>query len=659
MTIGKHINSNITDRIGIWKARERDGEIYFERDVSLYREYSYWAWSLSIPLTSNRFRTILIGDSVGMGHFYQPLFTPALYLEKVLNENMSDNQAEVVDLSCKSLDDTKFREICLEAMVLKPNALIVFLGNKWWDDAFRMTDNEIRDYISSVNDVEKYNSLSQFIKDRLRLAVTSLMAFLSSIRKQYDIPIMFVIPEVNLKYWENNRCGIISNLNGGKPSKWAELKKSAKAAQKNGNYRMLEEAAREMLEITTCNPIPYEILAKCEIRRGNICKAKVYYRSAFNTQIYGLKNIPSSISVVRELILEAAPKYGIQVLDLQDVFDRHLSGGIPGRDMFLDSYHLTADGIRVAMDHAALKLLRQIYGNEYRIECLKEVNMKADENDRNKVLGKAHLLAAVYCQHEGNQSYNLLYYHCSEALRYWPESAKAMQMYIELITAKVPWFIHRNYTELSKIDFWPVFPDKSQLFGLKSMENELIDAMVEALKTVNIEIKEEVDNARIKGFGPLNGKINLLEPYYHKKLWDCNRIHEGLNIFKDYGYYNEIDIESIFYLVADGKNNILLEITLRIPEEDEVFQEAVIKLNDIPLTRLKVCGKWRDYRITIPKHALGKAIINEIAIEWPVKDKTKWEIEDRLHGKSSDWGDLAQKLLPFNGNIIRFEARYL
>ncbi|SCY70919.1 tetratricopeptide repeat protein [Alkaliphilus peptidifermentans] len=660
MSKEENMNCNKKDRIGIWKARERAGAISFERDAALYREFSYWAWTLSIPLKSPNKRVVFIGDSVGMGHFYQPLLTPAQYLEKLLNQGMSHNHIDVIDLSCKTLDYNKFMEICTSSMILKPDALMIFIGNSWWDYAFEMTDDEIK-RITSVKNIDNIDYMSQFIEGKLKSAIVSQMAFLNAIKEKYDIPIIFIIPEVNLKDWQNEGCFFIGSLNGGKPRSWSALKEKAQIAYNEGDYTLVEEAAEEMLEITTYNPIPYELLAKCKMNQGDIKQAKRYYRMAFNTQIYRFKNIPSSISVVKELILKTALIYGIEVLDLQKVFHRQLLGGIPGKDMFLDSCHLTANGIRVAMNHAALSLLPQIGGIGCKAEDIMEGKIEADEadeadeKDRNMILGKAHLLAAIHCQHEG-QPYNLLYYHCIEALRYWPQSTEAMKMYIQLITAKVPWFIHKNYTELSKIDFWPVFPKKSQLYGLNSMEKELINAMVDALRSVNIDMREKVRKYIIDGFGPIDGGTNLLEPYYWgKNPYSYGKIHQGLDTSKDYGYYKEIGTESLFYLVADDKHDIVLDITLRIPEESQMNDEVVIRLNKNPVFRGRVCSQWRDYRIVIPKETIGKAIINYITIKWPLKDKTEWEsgIFNRFHEGS------AHIFPPASGNIIRFKARYL
>ncbi|WP_432409049.1 hypothetical protein [Wukongibacter sp. M2B1] len=653
----EHRNSNKINRIGIWKAREKEGGIFFERDASLYRKFSYWAWSLSIPLTSNKFRVGFIGDSVGMGYFYQPIFTPALYLEKVLNENMLQSEAEVIDLSCKSLNYAKFVELCSSAMVLNPDALVIFIGNNLWDHAFEMTEEEIKSLKLCINNIDRFDSLSEFIRNKLKPVVVSVMSFLREIAEQYKIPIMFVIPETNLKDWVNSRCSFISSLNGRKALKWSQLEKKARAAYKKGDVTESEEIAHQMLQISTCNPIPYEIIAKCKVKHENIEQAKKYYRLAFDTQIYRFKNISSSISVVRELILETASTYGIDILDLQQVFDTHLLGEISGKDIFLDSCHMTSEGIRVAMKHAAMRLLSRISRNELRVGCFSEGKIEADEADINKVLGKAHLLAAVQCQHEGNQPYELLYYHCVEALRYWPESVKEMKMYIELITAKVPWFMHKNYTELSKVDFWPVFPDKSQLFGLKSMENELIDAMVDALKTVDIDIEKSVNNARIVGFGSIDGKINLLEPYYQQSVY--SRINKALDIHKDFGYYNEIKTESVFHIVADDKRDILLEITLRIPETYRELEDVTIKLNDLPVGRVKAGSEWRDYRILISRCNLGKTPINHIGIEWPVMDEIELKTENQSRNKYSNSGDTTQEFLPSYGNIIRFTARYI
>lgn len=658
MVIDKDKDLKKVDMVGIWKARKRNNGIYYERDASHYKEFSYWAWTLSIPEKSDKYRIILLGDSVAMGYFYQPIFTPALYLEKVLKGTMPDREAEVIDLSCRSISYEGFFELCSSSLKLKPDAVVVFIGGDWWDNDYQLTCEEAGYIVDTNGEPQIYDRILEAAERRLRPKIDAFMGFLANMAEQHSIRVVLIIPETNLKDWTNCKNGLASYMSRSNGAVMSEFKRSADTAYANGNIDKAVEILKKILDVNPYNPVVLENIAKYRLEQGQTSEAKRYYRMACDTQIYRNGHISSSTGAMKRWILESASACKLHILDLQQVFDSHLKGGIPGKDLFMDSYHMSAEGICTAMNHVALELLSIITGKHYSQEQLKAKPMEYEEKDRNMVLGKAHLLAAVHCMQEGNQPYGLLFYHCSEALNYWPESAKAMEMYIELITAKVPWFMHKHYTTLSKMDFWPVFPDRFHLLGIKRMGNELIDAMTDALRAKNIDIKAYVDQLRMKGFGPVDRRVDLLETYYRKDSYCTDKMQLLLGVCEEYGYYTGTEPISVFFIPADGKSDITLDITLKTPLQAQA-NEVIFMLNGLRLCTHNAYCTWTDCKITIPKAAVSNYVINSIEIEWPVDGLAQYSnIGSSVSRGFSHNEKLYEQLMPVYGCISRFEARY-
>jgi len=542
-------------------------------------------------------------------------------------------------------------------MVLKPDYLIVFFGNRWWDEAFSCNEDTLKDMLLALYDDSAKYSVYQYIETKLKSIIKKRMDFLKFIQEKYNLSVLFLIPEVNLKDWKYSRSVYDIGISGDKAYQWYSLKEKVKHAYEKGCFLTSDRVARQMIQVAPYNPTPYEYLAKINMRYGNEGQAEKYYRQAFDTQVYRFKNITSSLTATKDLIKDIAFEYGIKTLDLQEVFRDYLNGGIPGKDMFLDDRHLSVAGIRAAMGGTALCLrYEEKHQGFYRADAME--GMGVEDDAEGMVLGKAHLLAAIRNQQEGNQPFGILYYHCAEALRLWEDAAKAMIMYIQLITAKVPWFVHKNYTELSKWDFWPVFPQKAQLFGLKSMENELVDAMVHALKTVSIDIKNQVKKYRIDGFGAIDGQMNLLEPYYFDRQSQYfNDISHFLYKNNDCCYYNEIENDSRFFLPADGKCDIMLYLTLKIPDDSLFNNQILIKLNQMAVYTGKVNSRWKDYKVLLPKRLLCHHVINRITIGWPVKRRK--EYENNMPDTGCVMQTLDESLPLISGSIMRLEAHII
>ena len=68
---------------------------------------------------------------------------------------------------------------------------------------------------------------------------------------------------------------------------------------------------------------------------------------------------PQADSAARGVLAAAAHRHGFATVDLREVFCRAIGSPLPGRRLFLDYCHLTAEGMHLAMAAVAHTLLRQ------------------------------------------------------------------------------------------------------------------------------------------------------------------------------------------------------------------------------------------------------------------------------------------------------------
>src|SRR6185503_6296362 len=119
------------DRFGIWERKVENGKSYFVRRMDMINEWYYWANLGRIEPKGNRKRVLLIGESVARGYLYDPQYTPAMALETILGSQLGEGGVEVIDLARKDMGLTAMAEMAQSALLLEPDAVLIFSGNNW------------------------------------------------------------------------------------------------------------------------------------------------------------------------------------------------------------------------------------------------------------------------------------------------------------------------------------------------------------------------------------------------------------------------------------------------------------------------------------------------------------------------------------------------
>src|SRR5580698_3343103 len=121
--------ANIT-RVGIWEKKQENGQTYFVRSKDKLEDWNYWANLGRIEAKGTKKRILLIGESVARGYLYDPQFTCAMALEKVLHAQMGQDAVEVIDLARTNLG-FEVQDLAVAALELEPDAVVIFSGNNW------------------------------------------------------------------------------------------------------------------------------------------------------------------------------------------------------------------------------------------------------------------------------------------------------------------------------------------------------------------------------------------------------------------------------------------------------------------------------------------------------------------------------------------------
>ncbi|MGD2089693.1 MAG: hypothetical protein PVH61_26185 [Candidatus Aminicenantes bacterium] len=630
-------------RVGIWMPMEKDGNTYYLRDANYQHEFDHWANVHEIPPKGTRKRVVYLGESVARGFLLDPFYTPAGVLETLLNSEPGLLQAEVVDLARTSCTTRMLIQLCSACLALKPDALVVFAGNNWWY-SLDIPADILEEIVKIVERKGKFQDVKAMLDSQVKTVAITVMEHLNKISKAYQVPVVFVIPEFNLKDYQISPGHREMAWLQGEADQWYHLKKRSEAALDQGNIEMVQSLLHEMIQLNPGNPLSFELLGRCKLKQGLFSEAVEYLRAALDNAIYSGLSVPSCISAIRRTILEAAAKYNIPVVDLPEIFNPHQTGMPPGRELFLDYCHLTVAGIQIAMASTAQRLFSILTHREIPMEELKKNVPKPDDNVR----GLAHFFAALHNAHRGDQPFEILYYHCLQALNTSLETREIMENFVEIASHHTLWHLNKNHEKLIARRVHKQYPYLYQPRNLYIMDLQLVEAIVSALKKHGTDIEEHVLQLRKKEFGLVNERVNLLESYYHLTSYDIPFPESNI------GYYRAFSFQSRFFLVTQKDNDILLKLVYRVPGLNHHNEKVLFKINNVLEEELSPSNQWKETCLKVQGKLL-KDGINRITLEWPLNMKFNRKLNE---GLSADhrWELIDEIAYPVRGEIYMFTA---
>jgi hypothetical protein len=425
----------------------------------------------------------------------------------------------------------------------------------------------------------------------------STFELIALIANTVHIPVIVVIPEVNLADWETRQP--VLRLPGDGVARWHALYRKA-LRLKDPDELLRTARAMQELDNGTC-PTTWRLLGTALLGLGEREGARQAWLAEVDSARYatlGFLSAPQATTRARELLRELSQKHGFACVDLRQVFAAWTGHPIPNRRMFLDYCHLTLEGIHVAMAAVAAEAIRfsGMSNNPEDEDWRKLLDWLPETSVAPEVEATARLGAAVHSAHRllttRRPKQQILKDWCRQALDLSPEIEHAMRDLLEARGALVPAVL----TPVQQRNLDSPF----RLLLQHGWRWDYLDAdLLEAMAAV------------LEASLPTTPKGADLE------LWDpLERFYPEVMDLEDLphrGTYRSPWPVSTFCLVADGTADMVLDLTARIPEGGGEVQAAV---NGTEIGTLPVGQRWARGTLRVPAATLHPGL-NRLTLRWP------------------------------------------
>jgi hypothetical protein len=601
------------DHVGIWARKVVNGKVSFVRRMEAMAEWNYWADVGRIEPKSEKTRVLLIGESVARGYLYDPVFNPAMALQMILESQVGEGEVEVIDLARTNLG-FQIYEVAINALQMEPDIAIIFAGNNWYiSEPLPSEIAEIDEAISK----EGIAGAKRAVEAQIARTAKRVVSDLSAIYESKGVPLIWMIPEFNLRDW-HDPIGNAPYLADGLNKEWLELLEEAQSALRDHDYERARMLAHRMIEIDHGVCVAgFYILAECSRQVNDLEAERKYLTAARDATSWDLSKttVPRSYSAMQDAVREETTKHKSQVVDLPALFKEYLNGEIPDRRLFLDYCHLTTLGIQVSMGAAASCVLRALRGVETPWYALAGEHVApAPEAE-----AEALLLAAITNGH-CSQPYDLVHYFCARALNHSRHVGQLMLNYIELQTqSSVPMRMSEAEEEMWKIGS-PLVRNLLRL-NIKRLDRALLNVMIDALEEVGIEARERIAQLCREEHSVSRGQTDLLD-YYYCSAADQPQEVVWLNVtdkrFRpDAEYYRAYRPVSKFIFVGEKGRAVHLSLTCRLPKSTPGETSVKIAVNGTPQVEVNLSSDWSTWDIELPGEVVVEGL-NEIALRWPI-----------------------------------------
>jgi len=618
--------------IGIWEPQETRGELAFVRpEPTLLGDGSAQRRVLLPKRSALPGRICFFGESAAAGFFYAPHLTPAQLLQEQLRVVKGPGQYEVVDLARVNESILPLLDTVQAACQLKPDLLVVFAGNNWnlldiptVSPQFPSVDT--RQEIAESLRASGLRGPAALADARLKNAVESALARLGRIANAAQIPVVVVVPEVNLADWENRQPVMwLPEVPGGGIARWYELYGAAKERLAGGRWDEAAALAARMIELDlgTCST-SHRLLARAEIGRGRMAEALAACRAEVDATRYStlcFMASPQCTGPVREALLRGARQRGFGVVDLAAVFAEHTGSPLPGRRMFMDYCHLTVEGMKVAMAAVTAEILRLGGGAVAPAPDWRQL-VKSLPNPQvaPEVDATAKLGAALHNAHRqlavGNRD-DIVEHWCERALAASPGIAEAM---VELLAARSTPCPAVLTAAQQRIWGTPYRLTLYHGWRSDSLDAPVFEVVGKLLARSGRQSGEASAALLVERQRVGRDAMELAYPaYYH---WDpIERFYPDVvripNLTQRALYRSPWPVSS-FCLVADGVADVELDLTARLPGEGRPRQGTVtVAVNGRPVGELAAGERWSRARFRVQGQALS-AGLNRVTLHWPL-----------------------------------------
>jgi hypothetical protein len=589
-------------RVGAWEATNDGTFVRINTGEPLY----LWANVQKIPPKGPRRRIVLVGESVARGFLYDPHFTPAQALQKIMDAACGPDKIEVVDLARTDLTYEQLQELITQALHLEPDALVIFAGNNW-GVLPAMSEERLLDMASRFRADGSWRGVKEACESFLIANARQTLSLLEGVVKERGIPVVFLLPEFNLVDWVTE-CDCPPLLDSEENEAWVRSKCEAEQLLKGNDWEKAERLGERLLQLdqcaTTAGP---NVLAEVSQKRGDHQTARTFLEMARDA-IMGLpfEQTPRCYSVIQQTMREGAAAHGIHLVDLPREFTKFLGGAAPDRRLFLDYCHLTLEGINFSMALTAETLLPLLKYPTKSSKELAQVDMQVDGN----VIAGAHFLAAVHSCNWG-QRIEVTRHHVRTALKYDRDIARMMQLFLDFHIRRAPSGVCRSFEQLCELpNITAIIAFYNDSIRNKFLNTKLIDAISEELEAAGIPTRSQIERLIIKEHGIKNRTVNLVHNLYSTGSLPRLLVDQRPE------FYKATSKNTTFVLVCDKPEPLKFAITMKVPAVKS-DQTISLRLNGNPVAEFPASDRWTTSTCSVPA-GLAQPGPNQLEIDWPM-----------------------------------------
>lgn len=612
----------LPEPISIWQPQDRDGEtVWIRPDPRLLGDHFAATKVLHRKKSELPLRVGFFGESVAAGYLYAPHVTPARVLESHLQTIGGAANFEVVDLARTNETLPSLAETVRTTLQIQPDILVLFIGNNW--NLLEMP--EISPYAPSVTARQRYGQALRdgiagpvrLAKERLRAVAEANLGAIAEIAGLIHVPVVVVIPEVNLADWETRQPPVW--LEGDGTARWHALYAEAVERLGREDFSGALATAEELKELDggACSST-WRLLARAEIGLGDFAAARRSCRAEIDAAPYATLatlSAPQITNLARELLREAARRHGFFAVDLQEIFAADTSSHLPDRRLFLDYCHLTLEGIQVAMAAVAAEVLNlsgMIEETQEWKALLPHLPAPAISPEAEAT---AHFGAAIHTAHRllsTSAKGPILEHWCEAALDASPGIEAAMLDLIAARCAPCPAVLtaaqQRNLASPYRLTL-------QHGWRWDHLDADLILAIRSVLERRGRPVTEIIDRLLLEHLAVQPEGTELLDPIY---LWEpLERFFPEVMDLEDLPRHATLRSpwpETAFCLICHAERDIEIEITLRLPFGDGTVRLVV---NGADVGIMEGGPRWGRTLVRIDHRFLRRGL-NQLTLRWPM-----------------------------------------
>jgi hypothetical protein len=651
--------------ISIWEPRDLDGEtVWIRPDPRPLGDHFAATKILRRKRAELPLRVGFFGESVAAGYLYAPHVTPARVLESDLQAIGGAANFEVVDLARTNETLPSLAETVRTSLQIQPDVLVLFIGNNW----NLLETPEISPYAPSVIARQRYGKALREegtvgpirqAEERLRAVAEAALGAIAEIAGLIHVPVVVVLPEVNLADWETRQPPVWLKEDG--TARWHALYSDAVERLERQDFPTALAVARALQELDggACSAT-WRLLARAEIGLGDFEAARRSCRAEIDAAPYATLatlSAPQVTTLARDLLREAARQHGFLTVDLQEIFATHIftkpaGSGLPDRRLFLDYCHLTLEGIQVAMAAVAAEVLN-LSGM---IEETQNWNVLLPHLPAPSISPEAEATArfgaAIHTAHRllaTSAKRPLLEHWCEAALDASPGIETAMLDLVAARCAPCPAVLtaaqQRNLASPYRLTL-------QHGWRWDHLDADLILAIRAVLERRGRPVTEILDRLLLEHLAVRPEGTELLDPIY---LWEpLERFFPEVMDLEDLPRRATLRSpwpETAFCLICDATRDLEIEITLRVPFGNGPVRIAV---NGAEVATIGGGGSWTRTTVRIDLRFLRRGL-NQLILRWPMPairgEVALAEVMDRLEiGVAAD-------LHPVFGEVFSMMAR--